>query len=635
MNHDFLCIILLVSILLIGCTNQIKDIPDSKNKLNTQWSAYGGDGKGNRYVAHDQINHDNVAKLEISWTARTGEVGQNSRIKEKLTFEATPIYFQDQLILSTAYGKVLSLHPSTGNAIWIYDPKIDRASSFSELTSRGVSSWVNEGLDDGDACKYCIVYGTIDAKLIKLDALTGMPCKKWGSHGQINLHAGINVPEPGDHQITSPPAIINDLAIVGSSIGDNFQSDTGSGVVRAYNLISGELVWSWNPLLAERENFTGPVGAANAWSVMSVDKERDLVFIPTGSASPDFYGVNRPGNNQYANSIVCLKASNGKMKWHFQTVHHDLWDYDVAAQPALVDINKDGKEIPAVLQATKTGNLFLLHRETGAPIYPIEERVVPASDIVGEVASATQPFSSLPNIMHTDSLKYDMDKVKELLTNGMDFIKIRNEGIYTPPSLHGSIMYPGNGSGVNWGSVSFDHHSQLLITNTSRFATFVQLFPRDEYDSKEKMSRGFELSGQRGTPYGMRRTTMTYRDGTLLNPPPYGTLVAVNLSTGNVAWEKTLGKSEASPFGLTNSGGSIITQGGLIFIASTPDNMFRAFRLSDGELLWETKLPRAGIATPMSYIDENGKQFVVIAAGGHGKQGLPTSDFVVAFALPN
>ena len=314
-----------------------------------------------------------------------------------------------------------------------------------------------------------------------------------------------------------------------------------------------------------------------------------------------------------------------------------MWDYDIAAQPALVEIRKDGQRIPAVVQATKTGNLFALHRETGEPIYPIEERPVPKSDIPGEYTSPTQPFSTLPNLMGSDLQAKEFNWTLDQAEREQLFPILKNaryEGIFTPPSVEGTVMYPGNGSGVNWGSVAFDPEKQLLIANTCRYATYVELFPRSSYPTMRSNSEGFEVSRQEDTPYGMRRVTLIKDMGMLLNTPPWGTLAAVNLSTGKLEWEIELGKSEAVPYGLPNAGGSMITKGGLIFIASTFDKQFRAFDSGTGKQVWQTELPLCGIATPMSYVDEKGKQFIVIAAGGHGKIGLETGDYVVAFALP-
>lgn len=630
---------LLISVFFVSCfscNSSQKTDEDSTSTEYQSWYAYGGDAGGNRFVNATKINLENVQNLKVAWIYRTGELGQGSKIKEKLTFEATPIHFQGKLFLSTSYGKIIALHPSTGEELWTFDPKINRKASFSELTSRGVSAWTNTKLTENESCKHCILIGTINAKLIKLDAKTGQLCKSFGKGGIINLHRGIHVPEAGDHQVTSPPAIINDIVVIGSSIGDNFNADTGSGVVRAFDLQTGDPLWSWDPLADARKEFKGPVGAANAWSIISADPERDLIFIPTSSPSPDFYGGFRSGDNRYANSVVALKASTGKLVWYFQTVHHDLWDYDLAAQPALVDVQKDGKTIPAVAQATKTGNLFLLHRETGVPIYPIEERPVPQTDVEGEETSPSQPFSTLPNLMGQKPLNAESTwgKTPEERASNLAFIKkARNEGIFTPPSLQGTILYPGNGSGTNWGSVSFDEERQILIANTSRFATYVELFPADQYDEIEKNSSGYEVSRQRGTPYGMRRKTMISDSGYLMNPPPWGTLAAINLSTGKLAWEIELGKSEEKPYGLANAGGSMITKSGLIFIAATFDQQFRAYNIENGAQVWQTELPRCGIATPMSYVDGNGKQFIVIAAGGHGKIGTETGDFVVAFSL--
>ncbi|MBX2816533.1 MAG: pyrroloquinoline quinone-dependent dehydrogenase [Saprospiraceae bacterium] len=625
-------------LLLWTCTSSLTSTRQHSDGIvenDASWSAYGGSSSGIRYVPHTQINPENVAKLQVAWQIQTGENGQGSAISEKLTFEATPIHYRQRLFVSTAYGKVLALDEIDGTVLWTFDPQIDRQSSFSELTSRGVSAWTDSTKRTTDPCKFCIVYGTIDARIIKLDALTGKRCGDFANEGMISLQEGVHVPEPGDYQITSPPCVVNDVVVVGSSIGDNFMADTGSGVVRGYGLKSGRLIWSWDPLAASRHESTGPVGAANAWSIFSADPARDMVYIPTGSASPDFFGGFRKGDNEHANSIVALRASTGEMIWGFQTVHHDLWDYDVAAQPALVDLQGDEETIPAVVQATKTGNVFVLHRETGQPLFPIEEVPVPSSRVPQEKTSPTQPFSSLPNLMGLDNPATE-DAIKAMQQQSREdhIRRARYEGVFTPPDKEGTLMYPGNGSGVNWGSVCYHPEAQLLIANTSRYITYVQVFDEPRFNEVYAVSDDFEVSRQRGAPYGMRRQTLISPKGVLMNPAPWGTLAAVNLAEGKLAWEIDLGATGPQDPGLPNAGGSIVTKSGIIFIAATFDRMLRAYHMDNGQLLWETELPRCGIATPMSYQGRNEKQYLVICAGGHGKIGTETGDFVVAYALP-
>jgi quinoprotein glucose dehydrogenase len=618
--------------LVIACVSSCSGFRDSAESPYSGWYAYGGDAGGTRYAALDQIDRDNVKHLTQVWTYRTGELGQASPVQEKLTFEATPILFDGSLYLSTAFGKVIALDPATGEERWTHDPGIDRTRHYFEVTSRGVSAWHDREAGEDQLCAKRIFIGTIDARLIALDAATGKLCAQFGEMGQVDLAQGTAIEKDPEWQlfhVTSPPAIIHDLVIVGTSIADNWQADTGSGVVRAYHARTGELRWAWDPL-PDKEAFTGPVGAANAWSIISADPGRDLVFVPTGSPSPDFYGGFRPGDNQYANSVVALRASTGEVVWHFQTVHHDLWDYDVAAQPALVTLRRDGRPIPAVVQATKMGSLFVLHRETGEPLFPVEERAVPQTDVPGERTWPTQPFSTLPQLMPLEPLTPDDAwglTEAEREANREILARYRSEGIFTPPSLGGTVMYPGNASGVNWGSVAFDPERQLLVTNTSRYATLVQLIPRDGYEEARRSDDTHEFGFMDPAPYAVKR-----RD-TLIHPPPWGTLVVVDLSSGEKRWEVPLGDIRGRTVGLANAGGPIVTSGGLVFIGATRDNRFRAFDVETGALLWSAELPLCAIATPMTYMAD-GRQFVVTAAGGHGKSRLPTGDHVIAFALP-
>jgi quinoprotein glucose dehydrogenase len=609
-----------------------------------QWAAYAGNA-GARSSPLDELTAANVARLEVAWTYHTGETGQNAREAEKLTFEATPIHFDGRLYLSTAYGKVIALDPATGREVWAFDAGVDRAGRYSEVASRGVSAWRDPDAPAEAPCARRIFAGTIDARLLALDAVTGRRCESFGTGGEIRLADSLGIESGPDYQVTSPPAVIGGLVITGSSIGDNWHADTGPGVVRAFDARTGALRWSWSPLAGQ----PGTAGAANAWSVFNVDAARDLVFVPTTSPSPDFYGGLRPGDNRHANSLVALRASTGELVWSFQTIHHDLWDYDIAAQPVLVDVPRQGRTIAAVAQPTKTGFLFVLDRETGTPLFEVKETPVPASDIPGEQAWPTQPASvGLPVLMPHGPLT--PDTVWGATDDGRDECRrlvapLASQGIFTPPSLRGTIMYPGNASGTNWGSAAYAPVRPRLVLNTSRLATLVQLVPRADFDAARRAGGDdWEFGAQRQASFGMRRRPLETASGIPCNPPPWGTLAAVDLDTGRLAWEVPFGHlpdghpmlalAGEGPMGLPNSGGPIVTASGLVFIGAAMDQRLRAFDLESGRELWQSKLPFAGIATPMTYQAGDGRQFVAIAAGGHGKADLPIGDAVVAFALP-
>ena len=620
-----------------------------------QWQSYGGDTGGTRHSAQTQINADNVDRLEIAWTYRTGELGVGFVSADKLAFEATPIQIDDTLYLSTPTDIVIALDAATGKHRWRYDPKIPRHLRYASVTSRGVTWWMDETAEPDDACAQRIFLGTLDARLIALDARTGRPCASFGHDGSIDLAKDVGATDRSQYQVTSPPAVYKDLIVVGSSIGDNRGARLERGVVRAFDARTGEPRWSWDPLPStptqpmqsdEKEHATKPTGAANAWSLFSVDVGRGLVFVPTGSASPDHFGGQRPGTNEYANSLVALRAATGEVAWHRQLIHHDLWDYDLAAQPMLIDFEREGKAIAAVVQATKTGMLFVFDRESGEPVFEIVERAVPKSDVPGEFASPTQPYPATPPLLSHAAITpqdawgltvFDRARCRELIG------QYRSEGLFTPPGLRGSIVSPSAIGGVNWGSLAFDSERQLVFAAVNHLPMVTTLIPREHYELQRKSGRYplSEFAPQAGTPYGVRREFLRSPLGLPCTAPPWGTLAAVDLRRNAIRWQIMLGSTrDRAPWfipsrtiGMPNLGGPMVTAGGLVFIAAATDNYLRAFDVDTGQQLWKGRLPAGGQATPMTY-QSQGRQFVVIAAGGHGPLGTDRGDYVIAFALP-
>jgi quinoprotein glucose dehydrogenase len=625
--------------LLLTTPQQVSAQMDGASVADTGWRNYGNDAGGTRYSPAKQINRDNVARLKVAWTYRTGALDQvEDDLKEHAAFEATPILVDARLYLSTPFDHVIALEPETGKKIWEYDPKLDASHGFSESTSRGVSAWKDSAAKVGHVCRLRIFIGTLDARLIVLDGDTGKPCADFGANGQVDLTKDVNLRDAGQYQVTSAPAIAGDLVITGSSIGDNRAVELERGIVRAFDVRRGKQRWSWDPIPWASKS-SPRTGAGNAWSTLSVDAERDLVFIPTGSASPDYFGGLRRGDNKWANSVVALKASSGEFVWGFQVVHHDLWDYDVASQPTLFSWH-DGT--PAVAITTKMGRVFVLNRLTGAPLLPVEERTAPKSDIPGEEAWPTQPASTISLVPEKISAEDAWGKTPEEKQACADKIRgARSEGIFTPPSVKGSIVFPGSVGGVNWGSAAYDPQRHLLVMDTNRLAFFVRLIPRQKYDADIKAATSNdrlhgEWGRQAGTPYAMFRTPLIGPSETLAlcSPPPWGTVAAVDLFTGKKAWDVPLGSFvPGMNTGTVTLGGPIVTAGGVVFSAATMDNYIRGFDAESGKEIWKYELPAGGQATPMTYT-LNGKQYLVIAAGGHGKLGTKQGDYVVAFTLP-
>jgi quinoprotein glucose dehydrogenase len=618
------------------------------------WPAYGGDAGGTRYSTLTQISPGNVDDLRVAWIFRTGELGEGVKDWSRSAFEATPILYAGTLYLTTPSTDVVAVDAVSGTLRWKHASQARKDLHYSDGVSRGVSLWVDEASPASAACHARIYAPTLDGRLLALDAIDGKPCADFGVQGAVDLLKDVDWKENKDSEwrdylVTSPPAVLDGKVIVGSSIGDNRAVEEELGIVRAFDAKSGKLLWSWDPIPRDASNpvykewsaeSVKTASAANAWAPLSVDTARHLVFVPTGSASPDFFGGERPGSNRWANSVVALDGATGKLVWGYQLVHHDLWDYDVASQPSLVDLIHDGKHVDAVIQATKTGFLYTFDRATGQPLFPITEKPVPQDAVPGETPSPTQPFPAAPPAL------VDQSPVKPDEAFGVAFFdtracrkrieSYRSEGIFQPPSTKDSIMRPGNAGGSNWGGIAFDPQRQIAVANTMNLAFVVALIPRDQLEQQadDKQYDGWEFARQRGTPYGMRRTAFKSSLGIPCLDPPWGTLTGVDMQHGTIKWQIPLGDTPYihRNLGVPGLGGPIITASGLVFIAASLDDHFRAFDTSTGKMLWEVKLPAGGQATPMTY-SIGGRQYVVIAAGGY-KGDSTRGDYLVAYALP-
>lgn len=610
------------------------------------WPSYGGAPGGGHYSPLKQITPLNVDQLEVAWTYHTGDYSAGGPGHRTTTFEATPVLANGNLFICTPYNRVIALNAETGAEIWSHEPepKLDRAyDQQHSLICRGVSYWEDTNAPSSAPCARRIFQGVLDGRLEALDATSGALCADFGKGGTLNLNDFPNSGK-GVVNVTSPPVIFEDLVIVGTAIGDNQRVDLPAGIVRAFDARTGQERWSWNPI---PEHLRAKVGAANVWAPMSVDGERGVLFVPTTSPSPDFWGGFRTEDIPYANALVALNARDGSVIWHRQIVHHDLFDYDLPAQPTLLDVRRDGRLVAAVAQATKTGFLYVLDRATGEPLFPLTERGVPDSTVEGERASPTQPVPLLPKPLARQGLKPEdvfgitpidrawcMDKIRTL----------RNDGLFTPPSLEGSVYLPFAGGGSNWGGIAFDPRSRLVIANVMNLAQEVKLFPTADFAKlKEQSPGGIEFARQTGAPFGMERGLIMSPLGVPCSRPPWGTIAAIDIDTGETRWQTPFGATPLGVLGLhapeawgaPNLGGAVVTGSGLIFIGATADSKLRAINIWTGAVLWEDALPFPGVATPMTYqLAPEGRQYVVIAAGGSALLQSAIGDALVAYALP-
>ena len=608
-----------------------------------EWPAYGSDAGGQRFSAAVQITPANVRRLKVAWKFSTGDLTTHAGDIKRSAFEDTPIMAGGRLYVESPFNEVFALDPASGRELWRFDPHVDTRVRYGEgFTARGVAWWRDAAAPAAAPCATRIFLNTNDRRLIALDAATGKACAGFGEDGQVDTAADIKLDRPAAMQITSPPVVARGVVVVGSAVADNQRVKEVSGAVRAFDAVTGALRWRFDPLASANPPIIA--GAANVWAPMSVDEARGLVFLPTTSPSPDFWGGLRKGDDGDADSVVALNIETGLKVWAFKTVHHDVWDYDNPAQPTLAMVAWHGVAQPVVLQPTKQGLLFTLGRENGRPVIPVVERPVPQGGAPGESLSPTQPFPVAPAPLAPSAIRpedafgltpWDKAQCRRKIAGA------RHDGLFTPPSVGGMIEYPFTGGGSNWGGLAFDAGRQVAFVNTSSAMHLITLIPGTKVEAARRAEPDVEISPQAGAPFGMRREVMRSSLGLPCNPPPWGQLHAIDMRTGRILWAVPLGTTEdlapGSQFvlphaGAPNFGGPIATASGLVFIAAALDNYLRAFDGATGRELWRGRLPAGAQATPMTYVWK-GRQYVLITAGRHSKTGTKAGDQVVAFAL--
>lgn len=625
------------------------------------WMHYGGDEGGSRFSSLTQINRENVADLKLAWTYRTGAVEANSKLRMFIDFQATPILLPEEagghLIVCDPFTKVIALDPGSGEERWTFEPKFSKVPYAGRFKCRGLAQWRDPDAEADAACATRLFLPLPDLRLLAIDARNGNRCSDFGDDGAVDVKPLIEAMEPAEGvigtQLLSTAVIVSGVVVVTTTSNKFKSASSVNGAIRGFDARNGKLRWTFDPLVRVATDGLEPtpqnVGGGNVWTLMSIDSERDLLFLPTASPAPNFWGVHRPGDNRYANSIVALRGSTGEVVWHFQVVHHDIWDRDMSSQPIAVDIRREGETIPAVILLTKSGMAFAFNRETGESLFPIEERPVPTDGIPGEQVSPTQPFTVKPPPLVRQTLSpddawgftfFDRNFCRQRIES------LRHGNMYEPPSLKGTIMYPQVGGGSNWGGGAFDPQRNLLITPVSQIPYFIRLIPRDDVDPETaklpQAGAPMQFPGYiGGTPYALEQ-------GPLMSPffapctaPPWNMLVAVDMAEGEIKWKVPFGALDKLmpvpvplDWGVPSAGGPIITAGGLIFIGATADSRIRAYDIDTGEELWQDMMPTSAMSSPMTY-EANGRQYLVIAAGGHSwfyPKGI--DDYLLAYALP-
>jgi quinoprotein glucose dehydrogenase len=618
-----------------------------------EWRVWGRTLAGDRFSPLTQIDTSNVANLKLAWRFDSNVLPFGFH-----SFEATPLAADAKLYVCLDRSVIVALDQDSGRELWRFDPRADLTGVFA-ATCRGVAYYeVPQGAQE---CSKRIIFGVDDDRMMAVDAETGLPCHSFGDNGVIDLKVGLGAAPAGIAYPTSAPTIVNGVVMLGGWVTDGLYVGEPSGVIRGYDAATGALRWAWDAGRSDPQKPLGPgetytPGAPNAWGSFSGDEQLGLVFVPTGVSTPDYYGAHRSADaEKYATSVVALDAATGWPRWSFQTVHHDIWDYDVASQPVLVELPFQGGHVPALILPTKRGQFFVLDRRTGEPIYPVKELPVPQDPAPGEQTARTQPYSSFPNVAGerlTEARMWGATPLDQLWCR-ITFKQARYDGDFTPPGLQSAIFFPGSAGGSNWGSVAIDTARGLMIINSLYMPDIGHLIPRAEAD---RMSERYASSGsaadafafpQKGTPYAMQRTIFQNPIGVPCLQPPYGKISVVDLKTGKPTWSKSLGSAyHAGPFGMSSLlpitmgvptlGGAIVTAGGVIFIGASQDRNFRAFDVGDGRELWRAALPSVAAATPMTFVSKaTGRQYVLIAAGGHPGLGGPKTSALLAYALPS
>ncbi|MCY0096947.1 membrane-bound PQQ-dependent dehydrogenase, glucose/quinate/shikimate family [Hoeflea ulvae] len=634
--------------------------PPQVLEAGTDWPAYGGTYEGRRYSPLSQINRDNVADLEQVWQFRTGDMPSEGA-EGKYSPENTPLKVGDSLFVCTAKNIMISIDAGTGKEEWRYDPVVSDDAIPYGATCRGVAYYRDEAAEPDALCAARVIETTLDARMIAVDAATGQLCSDFGQNGIVDLNDGIGETVPGWYAVSGPPTIVRGIAVTGAQVKDGQAEDAPSGVIRGYDAVTGELAWAWDMgkpdlkgLPPEGEAYTR--GTPNMWTLAAGDEELGLVYLPMGNSSVDYYGANRSeAENEYSTALVALDVATGEVAWNFQTVHYDVWDYDLGSQPTLIDFPVEDGSVPALILPSKQGQIYVLNRETGEPLFPVEEREVPTGGVEPENLSPTQPYSSYAALNKPPLTERDMWGMSPLdqLWCRIQFHRAAYDGEYTPPTADRRwIQYPGYNGGSDWGGIAVDVERGIIIANYNDMPNYNQLIPREEADEQgiKPINEGGEGGGgeagaQAGSPYaiavnaGWRMPT-----GLLCKQPPYGGITAIDLKTGETLWDQPIGTARNNgPFGIPsmlplkigtpNNGGPLVTAGGLIFIAAATDDLLRAIDIETGEVVWQTVLPAGGQTTPMTY-EVDGRQYIVIAPGGHHFMETKIGDHVIAYALP-